>query len=68
VTHRFRFGGSAYTTGSVWVFLDLARRTEALGYDTFLMPDHFEEKWSAVGPTLAAVAGVTSTIGVGSLV
>jgi probable F420-dependent oxidoreductase len=68
VTHTFRFGGSAYTTGSVSAFLDLARRTEGLGYDTFLMPDHFEEKWSAVGPTLAAVAGATSTIRIGSLV
>ena len=68
MTHAFRFGGSAHATGVASAFLDLARRTEALGYDTFVLPDHFEEQWFAVGPALASVATVTSKIRIGALV
>jgi probable F420-dependent oxidoreductase len=68
VTRAFRFGASAHATGAAAEFLDQARRTEALGYDIFVLPDHFENQWFAVGPALAAVATVTSTIRIGALV
>ena len=39
--------------------VDVARRAEALGFDTFYVPDHFNEIVSPV-PALAAVAAATS--------
>ena len=39
--------------------IDVAKRAEALGFDAFYLPDHFNEVISPV-PALAAVAGVTS--------
>ena len=39
--------------------VETARRAEALGYDAFYIPDHFNEVPSPV-PALAAVAGATS--------
>ena len=39
--------------------VEVARRAEALGFDTFYVPDHFNEVVSPV-PALAAVAGATS--------
>ena len=39
--------------------VEVARRAEALGFDAFYIPDHFNEVISPV-PTLAAVAGATS--------
>jgi alkanesulfonate monooxygenase SsuD/methylene tetrahydromethanopterin reductase-like flavin-dependent oxidoreductase (luciferase family) len=37
-----------------WV--DRAQRAESIGYDTFLMPDHFGRKF-AIGPAVATVGG-----------
>ena len=39
--------------------VEVARRAEALGFDAFFVPDHFNEVVSPV-PALAAVAGATS--------
>ncbi len=44
-----------------------ARRAEALGYDVFLMPDHFGVQF-AIGPALAVVAEATTTLRIGTLV
>lgn len=62
----FRFGVqiTCARTGDEW--REQARRAEALGYDVFLMADHFGNQFS-IGPTLASVAEVTSTIRIGLL-
>ncbi|MCY4370612.1 MAG: TIGR03621 family F420-dependent LLM class oxidoreductase [bacterium] len=39
--------------------VDVARRAEALGFDTFYLPDHFNEVLSPL-PAIAAVAAATS--------
>jgi probable F420-dependent oxidoreductase len=44
-----------------------ARRAEALGYDTILMPDHISDQLAPI-PALAAAAAATTTLRVGSLV
>jgi probable F420-dependent oxidoreductase len=44
-----------------------ARRAEALGYDTLLMPDHISDQLSPM-PALAAAAAATTTLRVGSFV
>jgi probable F420-dependent oxidoreductase len=65
---RFRFASSAHTTPTAAGFAEAARRVEALGYDTFVLPDHFEQQWFAVGPGLVAAACATDTLRIGSLV
>ncbi len=65
--HPFRFGISTSWAPSGGAWLDLARRAETLGYDTFLMPDHLHRQLSPLG-ALAAVAAVTTRIRVGALV
>jgi probable F420-dependent oxidoreductase len=45
-----------------------ARRVEALGYDTLLMPDHFDHDLFALTPALMAAALATTTLRVGSIV
>jgi alkanesulfonate monooxygenase SsuD/methylene tetrahydromethanopterin reductase-like flavin-dependent oxidoreductase (luciferase family) len=67
-TRPFRFGGGAAATATAIQFAENARRLEALGYDTLLMPDHFEREWFAVGPAVVAAACATSTLRVGCLV
>src|SRR3989454_3321673 len=46
---------------------EVARRAEALGYDTLLMPDHIDDQLAPI-PALAAAAAATSTLRVGSFV
>lgn len=46
---------------------EIARRAEALGYDTLLMPDHISDQLSPM-PALAAAAAATTTLRVGSFV
>jgi probable F420-dependent oxidoreductase len=46
---------------------EVARRAEALGYDTLLMPDHMSTQLAPVA-ALAAAAGATTTLRVGSFV
>src|SRR2546428_3299053 len=46
---------------------EVARRAEALGYDTLLMPDHITDQLAPM-PALAAAAAATSTLRIGSFV
>jgi probable F420-dependent oxidoreductase len=64
----FRFGGSANITASGAEFAERVRRVEALGYATFLAPDHFSPHWFAAGPALTAAALATTNLRVGSFV
>jgi probable F420-dependent oxidoreductase len=66
--HRgFRFGVqvSKETTAKGWA--ELARRSEAAGYDVLTMPDHFTDQLAPV-PALMAAADATTTLRVGALV
>ncbi len=66
---KFRFaaqlGKAPDGTARSWA--DQARRAEEIGYSTLLMPDHFGDQLAPV-PALAAVAGATTTLRMGSLV
>lgn len=66
--HRgFRFGVqvSKETTAKGWA--ELARRTEAAGYEVLTMPDHFTDQLAPI-PALMAAASATSTLRIGALV
>ena len=63
----FRFGVQLARARSAAEWREQARRAEALGYDVFLMPDHFGAQF-AIGPALAIAAEATSTIRIGTLV
>jgi probable F420-dependent oxidoreductase len=67
-SRRFRFGVQHYPASSRSDWQEKARRAEALGYDTLLMPDHIGQGGLAWGPALMAVADVTSTLRIGTLV
>jgi probable F420-dependent oxidoreductase len=65
--HPFRFAvqqGSA-RSGEAWAAL--ARRTEALGYDVLVMPDHLGNQLSPIA-ALAAAAAATTRLRVGAFV
>jgi probable F420-dependent oxidoreductase len=67
VTRPMRFGviTSHAPDGHAW--RDRARRAEALGYTSLLMPDHFQDQWAPrVGLTVAVEA--TERLRVGTLV
>jgi probable F420-dependent oxidoreductase len=63
----FRFGiqASSTPTGKEWV--ELAKKTEALGYGALTMPDHFTDQLAPL-PALTAAAMATSTLRIGALV
>ncbi|MCU1503425.1 MAG: putative oxidoreductase, partial [Ilumatobacteraceae bacterium] len=63
----FRFGiqASNATTATEW--LELARRTEANGFSSLTMPDHFTDQLAPV-PALMAAASATTELRVGALV
>lgn len=65
--HAFRFGitASVATDGAAWVAL--ARRAEELGYASLVMPDHLTDQLAPV-PALAAAAGATRTLRIGTFV
>jgi probable F420-dependent oxidoreductase len=67
VTHPFRFGviTSHASDGPEW--RARARRAEALGYSSLLMPDHFQDQWEPV-VALAVAAAATERLHVGTLV
>ncbi len=64
--HPFRFGVQFHQTGSACAWAETARKAEALGYDTFVMPDHVGVL--AFGSALAAAANATSTLHIGTFV
>ncbi len=63
----FRFGIRATEASSREEWVTLARRAEAYGYDTFVMPDHIIRQFSPV-PALMAVADATTRLRVGTMV
>ena len=66
--HRgFRFGVQVSKETSAKGWAELARRTEAAGYEVLTMPDHFTDQL-APSPALMAAASATTTLRVGALV
>ncbi len=65
--HPFRFGVVAAQAESGEAWIAKARRIEALGYSTLLMPDGLRRVWSPL-PALAAAAAATHTLRVGTYV
>lgn len=64
---RFRFGVQAARAASRGEWVDKARRAEQLGYDTFLMPDHFGEQLAPI-PALTVAADATTSLRIGAFV
>lgn len=62
----FRFGVLVHRWGTRREWISKAQRIEALGYSTFLLPDHLEEQFAAI-PAIATAAATTS-LRVGSFV
>jgi probable F420-dependent oxidoreductase len=65
--HPFRFGITASRATDATGWTTLARRAEALGYATFVMPDHLTGQLSPM-PALAAAAVATRSIALGTFV
>ncbi len=63
----FRFGVASAETASGSAWTEFARRAEALGYATLLVPDHYLNPLPPV-PALMAAAAVTTTLRVGCTV
>jgi len=63
----FRFGVQCWLAASRSEWQAKARRVEALGYQVFLVPDHFGEQFAPL-PALLSAAEATRTIRIGSLV
>ena len=68
LTHRpFRFGVGDFTAASREAWVAKARKAEALGYATFLIPDHFQKQFAPLIALMVA-ADATRTLRVGSFV
>jgi probable F420-dependent oxidoreductase len=65
--HPFRFAVHAANARSGEAWLTFARRAEALGYDTLLVPDHLGHQLSPIS-ALAAAAAVTTRLRIGPYV
>lgn len=63
----FRFGVLVHRWGTRREWISKAQRIEALGYSTFLLPDHLEEQFAAI-PAIATAAAATTSLRVGSFV
>ncbi len=64
---EFRFGVQCSLAASRREWQEKARRVEALGYQVFLVPDHFGLQFAPV-PALLSAAEATRAIRIGSLV
>jgi probable F420-dependent oxidoreductase len=64
---KFRFGVLISRAGSATEWAEVARKAEALGYATLLVPDHFGPQLAPMLACLAA-ANATSTLRVGTFV
>lgn len=67
MTRPFRFGIQSRTLGPRADWLDGLRRTEAAGFDTYVVMDHFVRGLDPVA-TLGAAAAATTTLRLGSMV
>lgn len=67
MARAFRFGVQCWLAGSRSEWQAKARRVEALGYQVFLVPDHFGEQFAPT-PALLSAAEATRSIRIGSLV
>ena len=65
--HPFRFGIQASTATDRASWVSLAQRTEALGYSTLTMPDHFGDQLAPM-PAMMTVLDVTTDLRVCALV
>jgi probable F420-dependent oxidoreductase len=63
----FRFATMVSRGRTAEHWQEVARRAEALGYDTLLMPDHISDQLAPVA-ALAAAAAATTTLRIGSFV
>jgi alkanesulfonate monooxygenase SsuD/methylene tetrahydromethanopterin reductase-like flavin-dependent oxidoreductase (luciferase family) len=63
----FRFGVQQYQAPSASQWRDMARRTEALGYDILVIPDHIGGLVS-YAPALMAAADATTVLRIGTFV
>ena len=63
----FRFGTNVRTADSRAAWADKARKVEALGYSTLLMPDHLRDLLPPLLPLISA-ADATTTLRVGTFV
>jgi probable F420-dependent oxidoreductase len=67
MTRPFRFAVITSKAPDAATWLERARRAEALGYSTLLMPDHFQDQLAPL-TALATAAAVTERLAVGTLV
>lgn len=65
--HPFRFGVMVHSGGARQVVTETAHRVEAVGYSTFLLPDHLDQPVAAL-PALAVAAEATTHLRLGTLV
>jgi probable F420-dependent oxidoreductase len=65
--HPFRFGVNLRSGDSRAAWVEKARKLEALGYSTLLVPDHLAEIVSPLAPLVSA-ADATTTLRVGTCV
>jgi probable F420-dependent oxidoreductase len=63
----FRFLATAGETLGFTELISLARKAEAVGCSTFVLPDHLIDQYAAI-PALAMVAGATERLRVGTFV
>ena len=67
MTRPFRFAVITSKAADAHAWRERARRAEALGYTTLLMPDHFQDQLAPL-TALATAAAVTDRLAVGTLV
>lgn len=67
MTRPFRFGIQSRTLGPKADWLEGLRRTEAAGFDSYVVMDHFIRGLDPIA-TLGAVAAATTTLRIGSMV
>lgn len=67
MSRPFRFGVQVTRSDGAEGWASLARKVEDLGYDTLVIPDHFDDQFAPF-PALTAAAGATTRLRVGTMV